>query len=223
VKRDVSGLCEGPFALVGYSMGGRIALHVALSLPGRVQRLILIGASPGLADTAERQARRAEDERLALEIERSSIEDFARRWAGSQVLAGQAPDVAARAHTDRLRSKPDGLASALRGLGAGALPPVWQRLGELRMPITLIVGERDPKFAALARRMTERIPASSLRVVPGAGHAVHLEAPEKVAALLLDPGLGVPADQPPKLPEAGEQRERVAELDDRVRGVPPGH
>ena len=108
---------EQSFTLAGYSQGGRIALHVALALPQRVRRLVLIGASPGLADEAEREQRRIADERLAEQIESMTIEQFACEWAQRPILADVAAEVAERAHTDRLRSTPAGLAAALRGLG----------------------------------------------------------------------------------------------------------
>jgi 2-succinyl-6-hydroxy-2,4-cyclohexadiene-1-carboxylate synthase len=187
VLHDIDELAPGRFTLVGYSMGGRIALHAALAFPQRVARLALIGASPGIADPLERGARRRADEELAHEVSRSSIEEFAARWARTPVLAGQAPEVVATAHRDRLRSTPPGLAEALRGLGAGALPSLWKRLGELRPPVTLIVGERDAKFTETAHRMQDLIPRARVEVVRGAGHAVHLEAPELVAELLADP------------------------------------
>ncbi len=185
VLADIEALTEGPFSLAGYSMGGRIALHLALREPARVQRLVLIGASPGLDDPRERAARAAADEQLAGEIERSSIEEFAGRWAqDTPVLAGQPPAVQNRARADRLRNTTAGLGRALRALGAGALPPVWDRLGELAMPVTLIAGERDQKFTAIARRMAVAIDDVRLAVVPGAGHAVHLENPEAVGRVL---------------------------------------
>jgi 2-succinyl-6-hydroxy-2,4-cyclohexadiene-1-carboxylate synthase len=168
------------FALVGYSMGGRIALHVALALPERVERLVLIGASPGIEGSEERVARRAADERLADEIEGLGIEEFARRWAATPVLAGQPASV----HEDRLRNTPAGLARAVRGLGTGALPSVWGRLGELSMPIVLIAGEGDGKFTAIARAMAAQIRDARVVIVPGAGHAVHLEDPAAVAAAI---------------------------------------
>jgi 2-succinyl-6-hydroxy-2,4-cyclohexadiene-1-carboxylate synthase len=165
------------FTLCGYSMGGRIALHVALAMPSRIERLILIGASPGLADPAERAARRASDHRLADEIESSTIEEFAERWAKNPVLTGQP----ASARSDRLRNSTAGLGRALRGLGTGALPSVWQRLAEVRIPVTLIVGERDEKFRAIASRMAGELPHGEVVVIPDAGHAPHLEAPALVA------------------------------------------
>jgi 2-succinyl-6-hydroxy-2,4-cyclohexadiene-1-carboxylate synthase len=172
------------FTLVGYSMGGRIALHVALALPEQVERLVLIGASPGLADVDERTARRAADERLAAELEQLSIDEFARRWARTAVLAGVSDEVAARAHADRLRSSPAGLARSLRGLGTGALPSLWDRLGEMTLPVTLITGERDQKFTAIAAEMAALMPDAQQEVVPGVGHAVHLEAPVAVAEII---------------------------------------
>jgi 2-succinyl-6-hydroxy-2,4-cyclohexadiene-1-carboxylate synthase len=173
-----------PFVLAGYSMGGRIALHAALALRERLRALVLVGASPGLADPAERAARRAADEALARRIEAIGIEAFAQEWGAQPLFAGQPPRVAAAAHADRLRNTPAGLAAALRGLGTGAMPPLWDHLGELTLPVTLVVGERDEKFRALADRMAARLPAARVVVVPDAGHAVQLEAPAAVAAAI---------------------------------------
>ena len=186
VIEDLATAAPARFTLAGYSMGGRIALHVALALGApRVERLVLIGASPGIADPVARAARRAADERLAAELEGSTIEQFARLWAATPVLAGQPPAVAATAHADRLRSTPAGLARALRGLGTGALAPLWDRLGELAMPVTLVAGERDEKFSAIAAQMAGAVPGALPAVVAGAGHAAHLEAPARVAELIL--------------------------------------
>lgn len=173
-----------PFTLVGYSMGGRIALHVALAMPGRLRRLVLIGASPGIADAAERQERRVADEGLASELEGLDIDEFAQRWARTPVLTGLPGPVLARAHADRLRNTTAGLSRALRGLGTGALPSAWDRLGELTMPVTLVVGERDEKFTSIAREMAERIADADVIGVRGAGHAVHLEDPRAVAEII---------------------------------------
>jgi 2-succinyl-6-hydroxy-2,4-cyclohexadiene-1-carboxylate synthase len=185
VLEDLAAVAPDRFTLVGYSMGGRIALHAALALPERIERLVLIGASPGIADPAEREARLRDDERLACEIESMSIEAFAHRWAQTPVLAGQPPDVLAAAHADRLRNRPAGLAAALRGLGNAALPSLWDRLGEIRIPVALLVGERDEKFRAIANQMAAGLPAAEVIVAPGAGHAVHLEAPARVASVIV--------------------------------------
>jgi 2-succinyl-6-hydroxy-2,4-cyclohexadiene-1-carboxylate synthase len=187
VVDDVARLAAPRFTLAGYSMGGRIALHAALALGPRIDRLVLIGASPGIADTAERESRRADDDEWADEIEGSDIEGFARRWAQTPVLARQPAAVAAAVHADRLRNRPAGLARALRGLGTGALPSLWDRLGEVAVPVALLVGERDRKFAAIASDMARDLVDAEVIVVEGAGHAVHLEAPERVAAALAQP------------------------------------
>jgi 2-succinyl-6-hydroxy-2,4-cyclohexadiene-1-carboxylate synthase len=187
VLDDLAALHPGPYTLVGYSMGGRIALHAALALPARVARLVLIGSSPGLADAGARARRRREDERLASKLERCSIEEFARRWAQTPVLAGAPAAVRRAAHADRLQNTPAGLARALRGLGTGALPSLWERLGELRAPVLLLAGERDRKFREIAARMAAALPDARVLAVPGAGHAAHLEAPEAVAEAIRQP------------------------------------
>jgi 2-succinyl-6-hydroxy-2,4-cyclohexadiene-1-carboxylate synthase len=180
----VRALADGPLDLCGYSMGGRIALHTALALPGLVRRLVLVGASPGLADPAERAARRASDDALAERIEAGGVEAFAREWAALPLWAGQPEPVRAAAHADRLRNTPEGLAAALRGLGTGVMEPLWDRLGELGLPVELVVGERDAKFRAVAERMAAALPDARVAIVPRAGHAAHLERPDVVAAHL---------------------------------------
>jgi 2-succinyl-6-hydroxy-2,4-cyclohexadiene-1-carboxylate synthase len=180
----LAALVDRPHVLAGYSMGGRVALHAALARPALVRRLVLLGASPGLAGDAERAARRSADESLADRIEAIGVEAFAAEWAQLPLWEGQAERVRAVAHDDRLRNTSGGLAAALRGLGTGALPPLWERLGELPMPVTLVVGERDAKFREIADRMAQRLPDSRTVVIPGAGHAAHLERPELVAAAL---------------------------------------
>ena len=171
--------------LAGYSMGGRLALAYAVARPERVRRLLLVGASPGLEDAGERAARRAADERLARRIEERGIEAFAREWAALPLWNGQPEAVAAEAERQRLTHTPAGLAAALRGLGTGALPSLWGALEALQMPVTLVVGERDGKFRAVAEAMAARLPDARLRIVEGAGHAVHMEAPEELADELL--------------------------------------
>lgn len=112
------------------------------------------------------------------------MEAFAARWARTPVLADQPPEVAARVHADRLRNTPAGLARALRGLGAGVLPSVWPRLGELQIPVLLLVGERDQRFLEIAQKMADEISTARLMVIRGAGHAAHLEQPEAVASAI---------------------------------------
>jgi 2-succinyl-6-hydroxy-2,4-cyclohexadiene-1-carboxylate synthase len=173
----------GPAAYVGYSLGGRLCLRLALDRPELVGALILIGASPGLHDPAERAARRASDEALAAELERIGLERFLDRWLAQPLFATLPPERAGRA--DRLANTPRGLAASLRLHGAGAQEPLWDRLAGLRPPTLLIAGALDVKFAALAERIASRIgPAATVALVPGAGHAAHLEHADEVAALV---------------------------------------
>jgi len=174
------------FTLVGYSMGGRIALAAALALPSQVRRLVLVGASPGIADPGERAARRRVDDELAQRIEAIGIEAFAREWGAQALFAGQDERVAAAAHADRLRNQPAGMAAALRGLGTGVMEQLWDRLDSLAIPVTLVVGERDAKFSAIADQMAARIPDAHVVVIAGAGHAAQLERPGEVAAAITD-------------------------------------
>jgi 2-succinyl-6-hydroxy-2,4-cyclohexadiene-1-carboxylate synthase len=182
----VRAVAADPCVLCGYSMGGRIALHAAFALRPRLARLVLAGASPGLSDPAERAARRAEDEALAARIEAIGIDAFVREWSAQPLLAAMPRGIAERAGADRRRNTPAGLAAALRGLGTGAMPSLWDRLPELDVPVRLLVGERDEKFRAIAERMAAALPDARVEIVAGAGHAVHLEAPDAVAAALLD-------------------------------------
>jgi 2-succinyl-6-hydroxy-2,4-cyclohexadiene-1-carboxylate synthase len=172
------------FTLVGYSMGGRIALHAARALGSRLRRLILIGASPGIADASERAARAASDAALADRIESIGLEPFVREWSAQPLFAAMPRGIADAANADRLRNTAPGLAMALRGLGTGVMPSLWERLGELALPVELVVGERDEKFRAIAERMASALPDARVHVVPGAGHAVQLEAPDAVVEIL---------------------------------------
>ncbi len=171
------------FALCGYSLGGRVALHVALAVPERVARLVLIGVNPGIEDQGERAARRHSDRALADDLERGSYEEFIERWRTQPLFAADPPGVAALACEDQRRNRPDALAAVMRGLGTGEMQPLWDRLPELAMPVTVLVGERDGKFLALGQRILELLPAGELVVVPG-GHGLPLENPAAIAQVL---------------------------------------
>jgi 2-succinyl-6-hydroxy-2,4-cyclohexadiene-1-carboxylate synthase len=174
------------FVLCGYSMGGRIALHVALAAPERVQRLVLVSSSAGIESRSERAQRRASDRRLANELERSSIEGFIERWSSMPLFADDPPDVAAAASEDQRRNRPDALAAVLRGIGTGEMNPLWGRLPTLSMPVTVLVGDRDAKFQAFGSRMVDLLPQAELRVVSG-GHRLPLENPAAVAEAIISP------------------------------------
>jgi 2-succinyl-6-hydroxy-2,4-cyclohexadiene-1-carboxylate synthase len=171
-------------AVLGYSMGGRVALHLALVAPGRVEALILESASPGIDDPGERAARVRSDEELAAFIEREGVEAFVDRWESVPLFATQRSlphAVYARQRAQRLANHPRGLANSLRGMGAGAQEPLWSRLGEIRVPTLLIAGALDEKYRALAREMAELMPDAGAVIIPDAGHATHLEKPGEFA------------------------------------------
>lgn len=172
---------QGRLDLVGYSMGGRLALAYAVNHPGRVRRLVLESASPGLETETARAERRASDQVLAAGLEAGGIGTFVDAWEALPLFATQAslaPAVRARVRAGRLANDPASLAAALRGLGTGALPSYWAALGALGIPVLLIAGAEDAKFVEIGRRMAERLPDARLVVVEGAGHAVHLERPD---------------------------------------------
>lgn len=163
--------------LLGYSMGGRLALYLALTYPVRVKRLILESASPGLRTAAERQQRVEQDEALAQRIEIKGIPDFAEYWSNLPLFASQPPDLRATLHRQRLQNNPTGLANSLRGMGAGGQPSLWERLGNVAMPTLLIAGALDEKFVTINRDMDALIPDATFSIIPDAGHTVHAEQP----------------------------------------------
>jgi 2-succinyl-6-hydroxy-2,4-cyclohexadiene-1-carboxylate synthase len=168
------------FVLCGYSLGGRVALHVALAAPQRVSRLVLVSSSPGIEDEAERAERRLADHRLADELERIPFEQFVENWRTQPLFAEDPAEVGERAREDQRRNDPLALAKAMRGLGTGEMAPLWARLGELELPSTFVAGERDGKFRAIGERMSGLMPNAGFAVIPG-GHALTLESPDALA------------------------------------------
>ncbi|HET9751623.1 MAG TPA: alpha/beta fold hydrolase [Myxococcales bacterium] len=177
---------HGPSLLFGYSMGARLALALALRHPERVERLVLESGTAGIEEPAARARRKADDEELADFIEREGMEKFVERWEEHPTLASLKP-FAPQLRPERLAHRPSGLASALRHLGAGAQPSYWDELRDLDVPVLLLAGAQDEKFAGLARRMRERLPRAVLRLVPDCGHAPHLERPAAFAEALAAP------------------------------------
>jgi 2-succinyl-6-hydroxy-2,4-cyclohexadiene-1-carboxylate synthase len=181
---DVLGLVPHAFTLVGYSMGGRIALQAALAAPERIERLVLVATTAGIDDDDERARRRVADEALAGQIEHATIEDFIVRWTAQPLFAGTPPQAAARWRADMLENDPVALAAVLRSLGTGVMEPLWERLAELHMPATVLAGERDAKFRALGQRLADGLPNGELVIVDGAGHGIPREDPAAVAAAI---------------------------------------
>jgi 2-succinyl-6-hydroxy-2,4-cyclohexadiene-1-carboxylate synthase len=189
--RDLTALLDaldlGAAHVLGYSMGGRLALWLATRRPQRVRGLILESASPGIEDEAERRRRVASDEALAGRILAHGVEAFVDEWQ-RQPLLRPAPHVSAERRAaqraERLDNDPVGLANSLRGMGAGRQPPLWSSLPQLGLPVTLLVGEHDARYVEIAARMRAALPAAGLWVVPRAGHTVHLDQPGRFAGLV---------------------------------------
>ena len=167
--------------VLGYSLGGRLALTFAAHAPGRVSGLILESTSPGIADPSERATRKAQDETLAAMIEERGIAWFVEYWEQQPLFASQArlpAAVRAWIRAERLAQRPVGLANSLRGMGTGAMTPLWDHLPQLALPVLLIVGAFDTKYVTIGQSMAARLPHAELVIVPDAGHAVHAEQPE---------------------------------------------
>lgn len=176
-------------SVVGYSMGARLALTLAVAAPSLVRRLALIGGTPGIADPDEASERVSTDALLARMLERDGVESFVDYWETLPLFASQTrlpPPVRAQIRAGRLQQRAEGLASSLRGFGAGSMPSLWDRLDELVVPTLAIAGELDAKYAAIAHEMAAIMPRGHAAFVPDAGHAAHTEAPDATAALLLD-------------------------------------
>lgn len=176
-------------ALLGYSMGGRAALRVALRAPDRVAALVLESTSPGIADPARRAERREADRALADEIEREGVSSFVRRWEKLPLWASQ--DALPASARGRLRAQREandaaGLANSLRGAGAGEDEPVLARLGNIEAPVLLVAGALDAPYVAAGGEMADAFPNARLTVVPDAGHAVHLERPDELTDAVLE-------------------------------------
>jgi 2-succinyl-6-hydroxy-2,4-cyclohexadiene-1-carboxylate synthase len=176
-----------PAHVLGYSMGARLALHIGDAHPDWVRSLVLESGSPGIADPAERAMRVASDEALAARIERDGVAAFVDTWEALPMWASQEHlpvEERRRLRALRLRNSPTGLANSLRGMGTGAQESLWHRLDKLTMPVCCIHGVHDGKFLAIAQAMCAANPAFQTLPVTGAGHAVHLEAPDSYATIL---------------------------------------
>jgi 2-succinyl-6-hydroxy-2,4-cyclohexadiene-1-carboxylate synthase len=169
---------------VGYSMGARFCLHVALARPDLVERLVLISGTAGIEDATERTARRVADEARAEHLLEVGVAAFLDEWLALPLFAGLAPERAHRPEREAANTAA-GLASSLRRAGTGTQIPLWDRLAELTMPVLVVSGADDARFTALGRRLADSVgPNAEHVVVEGAGHTVHLEQPERFVAAL---------------------------------------
>jgi 2-succinyl-6-hydroxy-2,4-cyclohexadiene-1-carboxylate synthase len=179
---DLLAATTGQAIYVGYSLGGRVCLHLALMYPHVVDRLALIGASPGIIDDDERGARRSADELLAQHIVEVGVAQFLDEWTAQPLFAGLELSDAER--DDRLRNTAVGLAESLRLSGAGTQLPLWERLVELNMPVLALAGELDTKFVPIAERIASSVPDGTFGQIHGAGHSAHMQQSMQVVTRL---------------------------------------
>lgn len=175
------------FILLGYSMGGRVALSYALSYPNDVRQLILESASPGLRTEEERLARRTADAKLAARIVEGGIEAFVNFWEEIPLFQSQkklAENVQEHVRQERLAQRPDGLANSLKGVGTGSQPSNWGKLSTLQMPVLFVTGALDEKFVKIAEQMQNEIQHAVHETVPNVGHAIHVENPQLFVTII---------------------------------------
>jgi 2-succinyl-6-hydroxy-2,4-cyclohexadiene-1-carboxylate synthase len=182
---EIAAAAPAEAVLAGYSMGGRLALAAALRDRGRYAGLVLVGASGGFDDPAERAERRARDDARAAWMERSPIEAVVERWEAQPVFASQPPGLVAAQRPGRLSHDPARLAELMRSAGQGAMDPVWDRLPDLETPLLAIAGETDERYVAAAGRIASLVRNGRATLVLGAGHAAQIERPGEVAGLVL--------------------------------------
>ena len=187
--------CEA-FHLVGYSMGGRVALTLACAAPRRLRSLALIGGTAGIADPDERH-RRVEADAARAEQITADLSAFVDEWMAHPLFAGQAAlgvEHLAAARAQRLASNPQGLANSLRHGGTGSMTPLHAELGRCEVPTLLVAGIKDTKFCAIAEELAASLPDAAIVRVAAAGHAVHVERPRHAAAAVAAFIAGVEAD-----------------------------
>jgi len=181
---DMIAALGGRATYVGYSLGGRAALHVALMYPNLVRSLVTIGANPGIDDDEERSRRRESDDQLAARMQEEGLEQFLRGWTTLPLFGGLTLSEADMA--DRLRNTVEGLSNSLRMAGTGAQGSLWPRLRELNMPVLAMAGADDAKFAAIAEQIARTVPRGRSVLIPGAAHAAHLQQPQAVVAAITE-------------------------------------
>jgi 2-succinyl-6-hydroxy-2,4-cyclohexadiene-1-carboxylate synthase len=180
---DLMARAGGEAAWVGYSMGGRYALHVALRHPGLVRRLVLVSATGGIDDPRDRAARRQADEALAIKVETEGVAAFVGWWLQRPLFVTLPPEAAAI--DSRLGGTAAGLAASLRRAGTGTQEVLWSQLARLEMPVLVVAGSEDNAYLGHGERLAASIGSNAtLAVVPGAGHACHLERPDAFVDLI---------------------------------------
>ncbi|MEG0471565.1 MAG: 2-succinyl-6-hydroxy-2,4-cyclohexadiene-1-carboxylate synthase [Solibacillus sp.] len=175
------------FTLVGYSMGGRVALSYTARFPKRVAQLILESASPGIEGQVERLDRKNADDALADKIVQNGLPSFIKKWENIPLFASQKnlPQIIqTEIRNERMMQREIGLANSLRGMGTGVMPALWGELQHIAILVTLITGELDLKFIQLNKQMYQQLPNANHINVPAVGHAIHVENPTKFATIV---------------------------------------
>ncbi|WP_025729907.1 2-succinyl-6-hydroxy-2,4-cyclohexadiene-1-carboxylate synthase [Heyndrickxia ginsengihumi] len=173
--------------IIGYSMGGRLAITFAVLYPEKVKSLLLESTSPGLKTENEREERREKDGQLANMIEEKGIEAFVSYWTNIPLFASQKSLPIQKQEAirkQRLENDPIGLANSLRGMGTGAQHSWWDHLSRLSMPILLVTGSLDQKFCKIAEEMKQSLANAEHMTVLNVGHAIHVEVPEKFGTIV---------------------------------------
>ena len=174
--------------ILGYSMGGRLALYLAVTFPKRCRCLILESSSPGLKTKIERDERAESDQELAAKLEREGLEVFLKEWYGKPIFATlkERHGKLSGFLSQRRRSDPAGLAMSLRMMSTGKQPSLWDKLSEINLPLLLLAGEKDLKFSGIARSMADLCPTAEIRIIANAGHNLHIEQPEQFVRIVRD-------------------------------------
>jgi 2-succinyl-6-hydroxy-2,4-cyclohexadiene-1-carboxylate synthase len=176
----------GADLLVGYSLGGRLALRAALRAPGAYRGVVLVGATAGLEEGPMRVQRAKADEKLASWMEAMPIEDIVALWERQPLFADQSEALVEEQRPGRLSHDPRSLALLLRTAGQGTLEPVWNELHSFELPLLAIAGARDDGYSAAAKRIASVAPNARAAIVEEAGHAPQLQQPAAVAGLITE-------------------------------------
>lgn len=185
VSRDIISILDEllieKVTLIGYSMGGRLALALAVNYPQRIKKLILESSSPGLQLESERNIRIKNDEKLANDITQNGIEWFVDFWEQIPLFESQhslSTEIKKTIRNQRMNNNSIGLVNSLIGMGTGSQPSYWDRLFSLEIPVLLICGEIDQKFCEIAKQMSKKLPNAKVEKITGVGHAIHVEHPK---------------------------------------------
>ncbi len=185
VAKHTTAVPDGPCHVIGYSMGGRVALALAVAYPQECRSLTLISTTAGITNETERTARRQADEALADRLNQHGLDQFVDDWMAAPMWdtlrVRLSPAEWEASIRQRRRCNPVGLANALRAGGTGSMTPLWDHLDTLDVPTLIVCGELDTKFVRIARQMNQLLPSSDLAILANTGHAAHLEAPEECA------------------------------------------